>query len=78
MEFIRTISVPLSIFGLIIFTLYAIKWLTEFFQEQRYLKTQIIRCGNTAEKKRLEKLLRRFYISKIPIVGYILIRFIYR
>ena len=72
MEFIRTISVPLSAFGLIMFTLYAIKWLIEFFQEQRYLKIQIARCGNIKERKRLEKLLRRFYISKIPVIGFIM------
>ena len=72
MEFIRTISVPLSIFGWIMFTLYSIKWLVEFFQEQRYLKTQIARCGNTKERKQLEKILRRFYLTKIPVIGFIL------
>lgn len=75
MGFIRAIAWPLGIFLAIVFVLYSIKWLNEFFQEQRFLKTQIARCGSPQEKRRWEKNLRRFYIRKIPLIGFIIYRF---
>ena len=75
MEFFKAIAWPLGVFLGLVFVLYSIKWLNEFFLEQRYLKTQIARSGNPQEKRRWERVLRRFYIRKIPVIGFIIYRF---
>ena len=75
MDFVRAIMYPLGIFMALIFVLYSIKWLSEFIREYRFLKTQVARCGTLTEKRRWEKILFRFYIRKIPFIGFIISKF---
>lgn len=47
-----------------------------FLEERKYIKMEIKRAENYAEYRMWKKILRRFYILQIPLIGKLIIKFL--
>lgn len=70
MEMIRALSIPLGIFMLVVITIFAIIGICDTYGEYKFLKMQIFRSSTTKEKAYWEKMLKRLWLKKIPLVNW--------